>query len=279
MLHDGNAAGILAAVDDKEEVLVRLDDIAGKRVLVTAAASGIGATIAARFAAAGAEVHICDADEEAVHAYLTGHPDITGQVADVADPGEVDRLLAAAIARLGGLDVLVNNAGVAGPVGPVEEMDLDGWRRTLDVNLTGAFLCVRAAVPHLKAAGGGSIAVMSSNAGTMGLPYRAPYVATKWGLIGLVKTLAMELGPHGIRVNAVCPGDVEGERIRRVIALEARNRDLTPEAVYAERVEAVSLRTMVTADDVASLIMFACSEAGARISGQALLVDGNAERA
>ena len=128
---------------------------------------------------------------------------------------------------LGGLDVLVSNAGVAGPAAPVEEMDVEGWRRTLDVNLTGAFLCVRAAVPHLKAAGGGSIAIMSSNAGTMGLPFRAPYVATKWGLIGLVKTLAMELGPHGVRVNAICPGDVDGERIRRVIA--ARGAESRPD--------------------------------------------------
>jgi NAD(P)-dependent dehydrogenase (short-subunit alcohol dehydrogenase family) len=258
---------------------VRLDDIAGKRVLVTAAATGIGATIAARFAAEGAEVYVCDVDEEALADYLARQPRIAGAAADVADPAAVDRLMAAATGKLGGLDVLVNNAGVAGPVAPVEDMDVEGWRRTLDVNLTGAFLCVRAAVPHLKVAGGGSIAIMSSNAGTMGLPFRAPYVATKWGLIGLVKTLAMELGPHGIRVNAVCPGDVEGERIERVIALEAKNRGVTPEAVYAERVEAVSLRTMVTADDVASLILFAASDAGARISGQALLVDGNAERA
>ncbi len=258
---------------------MRLDDIAGKRVLVTAAATGIGATVAARFAEGGAEVYVCDVDEEALADYLAGQPRIAGAVADVADPAGVDGLMAAATGELGGLDVLVNNAGVAGPVAPVEDMDVEGWRRTLDVNLTGAFLCVRAAVPHLKAAGGGSIAIMSSNAGTMGLPFRAPYVATKWGLIGLVKTLAMELGPHGIRVNAVCPGDVEGERIGRVIALEAKNRGVTPEAVYAERVEAVSLRTMVTADDVASLILFAASDAGARISGQALLVDGNAERA
>jgi NAD(P)-dependent dehydrogenase (short-subunit alcohol dehydrogenase family) len=258
---------------------VRLDDFAGTRVLVSAAASGIGATTAARFAAAGADVYICDADGEALQRYLAGQPRIAGRVADVADPAQVDALMAAAMDHLGGLDVLVSNAGVAGPAAPVEEMDLEGWRRTLDVNLTGTFLCVRAAVPQLKAAGGGSIVIMSSNAGTMGLPYRAPYVATKWGLIGLVKTLAMELGPHDIRVNAICPGDVEGDRIRRVIALEAQNRGLTPEAVYAERVEAVSLRTMVSPDDVASLILFACSEAGARISGQALLVDGNAERA
>jgi NAD(P)-dependent dehydrogenase (short-subunit alcohol dehydrogenase family) len=251
----------------------------GKRALVTAAAGGIGATVAARMADAGARVFVCDSDEAALAAYQRAHPEIGGVAADVAAPGDVERLVAAAQARLGGLDILVSNAGVAGPAAPVEEMDLEDWRRTLDVNLTGAFLCVRACVPAIKAAGGGSIVVMSSNAGTMGLPFRAPYVATKWGLIGLVKTLAMELGPHGVRVNAICPGDVEGDRIRRVITMEAENRGLTYEQVYGERVEAVSLRTMVTADDVANLIIFVCSEAGARVSGQALLVDGNAERA
>jgi NAD(P)-dependent dehydrogenase (short-subunit alcohol dehydrogenase family) len=255
------------------------EDIAGKRVLVTAAATGIGATVAERFAKSGARVYVCDVDEEALTAYLAAHPDIAGRKADVASAGDVDAFVAAGVARLGGIDVLVSNAGVAGPVAPVEHMDVDGWRRTLDVNLTGAFLCVRAAVPHLRAAAGGSIVVMSSNAGTMGLPFRAPYVATKWGLIGLVKTLAMELGPHGIRVNAICPGDVDGERIRRVIAQEAANRGLSESEVLAERVEAVSLRTMVTADDVAAMILFVCSAAGAKVSGQALLVDGNAERA
>jgi NAD(P)-dependent dehydrogenase (short-subunit alcohol dehydrogenase family) len=258
---------------------VNLDDIAGRRVLVTAAATGIGATIAARFAEAGAGVYVCDADGPALAAYLAAHPDIGGREADVASAEDVDAFVAAGVRRLGGLDVLVSNAGVAGPAAPVEDMDPGGWRRTLDVNLTGAFLCVRAAVPHLKAAGGGSLVVISSNAGTMGLPFRSPYVVTKWGLIGLVKSLAMELGPHGIRVNAICPGDVDGERIRRVIAHEAANRGLSEAAVLAERVAAVSLRTMVSADDVAAMILFVCSAAGSRISGQALLVDGNAERA
>jgi NAD(P)-dependent dehydrogenase (short-subunit alcohol dehydrogenase family) len=258
---------------------VNHDDIAGKRVLVTAAATGIGATIAERFAHAGARVFVCDVDDEALTAYLATHPDIAGRRADVASAGDVDAFVSAGVRHLGGLDVLVSNAGIAGPAAPIEEMDPDGWRRTLDVNLTGAFLCCRAAVPLLKNAGGGSIAVMSSNAGTMGLPFRGPYVATKWGLIGLVKTLAMELGPHGIRVNAICPGDVDGERIRRVIALEAANRGMSEAEVLAERVAAVSLRTMVTADDVADLILFVCSAAGSKVSGQALLVDGNAERA
>jgi len=255
------------------------EDMAGKRVLVTGAAAGIGATIATRFAEARARVFIGDVDGEAVDAYLAAHPSIGGLQADVAQQADVERFVAEGVAWLGGLDVLVSNAGVAGPAAPVEEMDVEGWRRTLDVNLTGAFLCVRAAVPHLKAAAGGSIAIMSSNAGTMGLPYRGPYVASKWGLIGFVKTLAMELGPHGIRVNAICPGDVDGARIRRVIAAEAQNRGLTEDAVLAERVAAVSLRTMITADDVAAMILFVCSDSGAKISGQAILVDGNAERA
>jgi NAD(P)-dependent dehydrogenase (short-subunit alcohol dehydrogenase family) len=255
------------------------DGSAGLRVLVTAAAGGIGRVVAERFAASGARVHVCDAAEAALAGFAADHPAIGTTLADVADAGQVDRLFDEALAGLGGLDVLVANAGVAGPVGPVEEMDPSAWRRTLDVNLTGAFLCVRRAVPALKRSGGGSIAIMSSNAGTMGLPYRAPYVASKWALIGLVKTLAMELGPAGIRVNAICPGDVDGERIRRVIALEAETRGIAESEVVAERVAAVSLRTMVTAEDVAALIRFVCSQEGAKISGQALLVDGNAERA
>ncbi len=207
------------------------------------------------------------------------NPGIGATVADVAAPADVERLFDEALAFLGGLDILVNNAGIAGPAAPVEEMDVEGFARCVDVNLVGAFLCVRRAVPAIKAAGGGSIILMSSNAGTMGLPFRAPYVATKWGVIGLMKTLAMELGPHGIRVNAMCPGDVEGDRIRRVITMEAENRGLTYDEVVAERVEAVSLRTMVTADDVADMMLFLCSDAGAKVSGQAVLVDGNAERA
>lgn len=258
---------------------MELEGIAGKRVAVTAAARGIGRVVAGRFARAGAVVHICDVEAAAVDAFVDAHPGCGGSVADVSIKSHVDRFFAEAIDWLHGLDVLVNMAGIAGPARPIEEMDVKEWRRTLDVNLTGTFLCTRRAVPLLKAAGGGSIVNMSSNAGTMGLPFRAPYVATKWGIIGLTKTLAMELGPFGIRVNAICPGDVQGERIDRVIRREAENRGMTVEQVLAERVAAVSLRTMVSADDVAALILFVCSDAGAKLSGQALLVDGNAERA
>jgi NAD(P)-dependent dehydrogenase (short-subunit alcohol dehydrogenase family) len=258
---------------------MEVEGIAGKRVIVTAAARGIGRTVAERFAQAGALVHICDVEAAAVDAFVDSHPGCGGSVADVATQSHVDQLFVEAQEWMQGLDVLVNMAGIAGPASPIENMDAKEWRRTLDVNLTGTFLCTRKAVPLLKGAGGGSIVNMSSNAGTMGLPYRAPYVATKWGIIGLTKTLAMELGPFGIRVNAICPGDVEGERIDRVIRREAQNRGMKRADVVAERVAAVSLRTMVSPDDVAALILFVCSDAGARISGQALVVDGNAERA
>lgn len=255
------------------------DGIEGKRVVVTAAGSGIGAQVARRFAGAAARVFVCDVDAGSLSAIRAADPGIGAAVADVAVPAAVDRFFDEALSSLGGLDILVNNAGIAGPAAPVEEMSVEDFRLCVDVNLTGAFLCVRRAVPAIKAAGGGSIILMSSNAGTMGLPFRAPYVATKWGVVGLMKTLAMELGPHNVRVNAMCPGDVEGDRIRRVITMEAENRGMTYDDVVAERVQAVSLRTMVTADDVADMMLFLCSDAGAKVSGQAVLVDGNAERA
>jgi NAD(P)-dependent dehydrogenase (short-subunit alcohol dehydrogenase family) len=253
--------------------------LTGKRVLVTAAATGIGRRVAERFADGGARPQCGAGPAGALEAFGVTHPAISATLADVAYPSDIEQIFANVRAGLGGLDILVNNAGVSGPAAPVEEMDDGSWRRTLDVNLTGAFLCTKFAVPMIKEAGGGSIVFMSSNAGTMGLPFRGPYVASKWGLIGFTKSMAMELGSHNIRVNAICPGDVEGERIDRVIAAEARNRGISADDVIAERVAAVSLHTMVSADDVAALILFVCSEAGAKISGQALVVDGNAERA
>jgi NAD(P)-dependent dehydrogenase (short-subunit alcohol dehydrogenase family) len=258
---------------------MELEGIAGKRVIVTAAARGIGRVVAESFVQAGALVHICDVEAAAVDAFVEKHRGCGGSVADVATQSNVERLFTEALDWMQGLDVLVNMAGISGPACPVEKMDVREWRRTLDVNLTGMFLCSREAVPPIKAAGGGSIVNMSSNAGTMGLPFRSPYVASKWAIIGVTKTLAMELGPFGIRVNAICPGDVEGERIDRVIRLEAENRGISVDEVLAERVAAVSLRTMISPEDVAALILFVCSDAGAKISGQALLVDGNAERA
>ena len=197
---------------------MQLAGLVGTRVIVTAGASGIGKVIAKRFAEAGASVFTCDIDGEAVEALSADEPEIGVTVADVSSADDVDRLFAEAHSHLGGLDVLVNNAGIGGPVACVEEMALDGWQRTLDVNLTGAFLCTRRAVPPLKQQRSGCIVNMSSHYGLLGGPTRSPYVASKWALIGFTKTIAMELGPFGIRANALCPGGVEGDRLERVSA-------------------------------------------------------------
>jgi NAD(P)-dependent dehydrogenase (short-subunit alcohol dehydrogenase family) len=249
----------------------------GARVLVTAAASGIGAAIARAFLRAGARVHICDLNRRALGEALDVGEGMTGTLADVSDPGAVDALFDEAQAALDGLDVLVNNAGIAGPTAPLEEISVDAWRRTLAVGLDGAFFCARRAVPLLKRAGGGCIVNISSTSGVMGCPNRSPYVAAKWALIGLTKTWAMELGDCGIRVNAICPGVVEGERLRRVISADAVATGKTEEQVRASYQAGMSLHTLIEADDVAAAVLFLCSPGAARISGQALGVDGHTE--
>jgi len=247
------------------------------RVIVTAAASGIGRAIAEAFLNEGARMHICDVNEELLSRCQAALPAIGATLADVSDPAQVDRLFDAATAHLGGLDVLVNNAGIAGPTAPVEEVTPDEWDRTMAVNINSQFYCARRAVPLLKAAGGGSIVNLSSSAGLFGYPMRSPYAASKWAVIGFTRTLAMELGEFGIRVNAICPGGVEGERMDRVIAAEAKSKGVSPDKVRKGYVRTVSMRTFVTAQDIANMILFICSEAGSKISGQALSVDGHTE--
>jgi len=248
-----------------------------KRVVVTAGAAGIGRAIAEGFHRAGARVHVCDLDESSLAALAADNPEIGRSRADVADPDQVARLFADAQRHLGGLDILINNAGIAGPAGPTEDCGIEDWRRTLAVNLDGAFLCLRHAIPMIKTAGAGSIVNISSTAGLFGYPLRAPYVASKWALVGLTKTLAIELGPHGIRANAVCPGSIDGPRMDRVIAAEAAARGVSESSVREAYKRQTSLRCFVDAADIAEMVLFLCSDAGARISGQAMTVDGHTE--
>jgi NAD(P)-dependent dehydrogenase (short-subunit alcohol dehydrogenase family) len=179
--------------------------------------------------------------------------------------------------RYGRLDVLVNNAGISGPTAPVEEIAPADWDRTVAVDLNGQFYCTRLAVPFLKAAGGGSIILISSSAAFFGYPLRTPYTACKWALVGFMKTLAMELGPHRIRVNAICPGSVRGPRIDGVIERDAAKRGRTAAEIRRLYERQTSLRAFVAAEDVANAAFFLASEQGAMISGQALGVDGHTE--
>jgi len=256
---------------------MELTGLAGARVLVTAGGSGIGNVIVKAFAEAGAPVFTCDIDPGLVDGVRASLPGVGAVVADVAVEADVDRLFEEALAHLGGLDVLVNNAGIGGPVGCVEELALPDWERTLAVNLNGPFLCSRRAATLFKAQRSGSVVNMSSHYGLFGGPGRSPYVASKWALIGFTKTLAMELGPFGVRANALCPGSVQGDRLERVIRLEADERGITCEQLREQWTRGCSLRTFVTPEDVAAMILFLCSDQGARISGQAVGVDGHTE--
>ncbi|HEX6981033.1 MAG TPA: SDR family oxidoreductase [Alphaproteobacteria bacterium] len=249
----------------------------GLRVVVTAGAAGIGRRIAERFSANGARVHICDIDDAALAEFGKANPTVGVTRADVAVPGDVDRLFDEAVSALGGLDVLVNNAGIAGPTAPVEEISLEDWRRTLAVNLEGQFLCTRRAVPLLRQAGGGVIINLSSAAGRFGFARRTPYSASKWGVVGFTKSLAIELGPDNIRVNAILPGAVDGPRIRRVIAAKAESLGVPYAEMEKKYVAQASLRRMVTADDIAAMALFLAGPGGLNISGQAIAVDADTQ--
>ncbi len=253
------------------------NSLAGQRVLVTAGASGIGLDIVRAFAAAGARVFVCDVQVKSLHRLSTELPEVGSCLADVSSEEQVARLFEAADRKLGGLDVLVNNAGVAGPTGGVETLSLDDWNRTLAVNITGQFLCARLAVPRLRQGRNPSIVNLSSAAGHLGMPGRSPYAASKWAVIGFTKTLALELGPDGIRVNAILPGAVDGPRIRAVIAAKAQALGKPIEEVTRIYTSQSALNRMVTAGDIANMVLFAASDLAASVTGQELVVDGHTQ--
>ena len=251
--------------------------VRGLKVLVTAGAGGIGLATARSFVAEGARVHICDVDRKRLNAVARSDPKITRSVCDVADRKQVAKLFREALKALGGLDVLVNNAGIAGPTGKVDEIAPEDWDRTLAVDITGQFNCARLAVPHLRKSKNASIVNLSSAAGRLGFPLRTPYSAAKWAVVGFSKSLAAELGPEGIRVNAIQPGIVAGERIDRVMENKAKARGISPKAMLDEALSVVSMKTEVTPQQIADMILFLCSPRGRTISGQAISVCGDTQ--
>jgi len=264
-------------------VLQMLKPRAGLRVLVTGGASGIGLVIARAFVDAGSRVHVCDSSQQAIDALNEAEQSaemnaITSTLADVSDRAAVDRVFVDVNEQLGGLDVLINNAGIAGPTGGIDEMDARDWEQTIDVNLNAQFYFAHRAVPLLRQAReGGTIIALSSVAGRLGYAYRTPYSATKWAVVGLTKSLAIELGPDNIRVNAIQPGIVKGPRIERVIAARAEQLGLSYEQMEKEYLSKISLRRMTTPEEVAATALFLCSPGGSGISGQAISVCGNVE--
>jgi NAD(P)-dependent dehydrogenase (short-subunit alcohol dehydrogenase family) len=251
--------------------------IKGLRVLITAGAGGIGLKAVEAFLREGAKVHTCDVDKEALAALKRSHPSVTQSVCDVADRTQVAALFKDALAALGGLDCLVNNAGIAGPTGPVHEINPEDWDRCLDVTLTSQFNCTRLAVEHLKASPNASIINLSSAAGRFGFPNRSPYAAAKWGVIGFTKTLAMELGQYGIRANAILPGPVDGDRIRRVFEAKAQIAGKSMLEIQNATLANASIKALVPPTQLADMMVYLASPRASTLSGQAISIDSDVQ--
>jgi NAD(P)-dependent dehydrogenase (short-subunit alcohol dehydrogenase family) len=248
-----------------------------QRVMITAGGSGIGWAIARAFADNGAKVQICDVDERALSEATEKYPEIAATHLDVTDEEAIDQWFDDAMNDLDGLDVLVNNAGIKGPTGYVEEINLDDWRECLSVGLDAQFLCARRAAPIMKDQRSGSIINISSTAGLFGYGLRTPYAAAKWAVIGFTKSLAVELGPYEVRANAICPGAVEGQRMERVAKAEAESRGVSLEIIHKEYVQSQSIRRFVKPEEIADMCLFLASPASRMVTGQAIAVDGHTE--
>ena len=250
-----------------------------QRVLITAGAAGIGREFARAFAATGAKVFVCDIDTKSLEALAKEIPGLIAKPCDMAVRAEIERMVPDAVKALGGLDVLINNAGIAGLTLPVADYPPDDWDKVVAVNLTAMFDVTRIAIPHLKQSQAGCIINMASIAGRFGFANRSPYAATKWGVIGFTKTLALELGQWGIRANAIAPGAVEGDRIVRVFQGRAQISGRSLEEVKAAAMAEQSIKAMIDPKDIAQLAVFLASPAAKSISGQVLPIDNDRQRA
>jgi len=250
----------------------------GKVAIITGGGRGIGRVIARRFADEGAAVTVSGTNKEALDA-VAQEIRATGAralalVADVADEAAVENLVAATLAEFGRLDILINNAGIAGPTAPVTEVSREDWDRTLAINLTGAMLCAKHALPHLIRQQSGCIINITSIAGLQAYALRSPYCASKWAMIGLTQTLAEEAGRYNITANAIAPGPVRGPRIESVIRNRAAQMNATYEDVERQYVEPTALKRMVEEDDIAAMALFLASDEGRNITGETLNISG-----
>lgn len=247
------------------------------KVVIIAGASGIGRTIARSYIAQQCQVFVCDISTPFITDFKKEFPDTYIEQTDVSNYTNVKTFFDGVKKQIDCIDVLVNCAGIAGPTALLEEVAPDEWDKTIAINVNGMFYCLKEAVPHLKKSSAGSIINLASSASFYGFPFRSPYTTAKWATIGMTKTLAMELGKYGIRVNAICPGSVTGDRIDRVIAADAKEQGKTIEEIKTLYVKQVSLKTFVDPEDVAHLCLFLTSDYGRFISGQAIGLDGHTE--
>lgn len=252
-----------------------MSEVKTKRVIITAAADGIGKVIAEAYLEAGARVAICDIQEDKVKAFSEAHPEALAEVCDVGNDEDLSGWLDRTLDFLGGCDTLVNNAGIAGPTAPIEEVSLDDVRAVLNIGLVVQFHCIAKVLPGMKAQRSGLIVNMSSVGGIHAFPNRTPYSAAKRGVLGLTESLAAEVGPHNIRVNSICPGAISGERQERVLAARAKAENRSIEEVRKEVLSVNSMRCFVPPEDIAGCVLYLDSPVGVRVSGQVIAVDGH----
>lgn len=247
------------------------------RVIVTAGGSGIGRAIVERFVASGARVHTCDVREDFLGEAINSDDAVSGTLADVGRPQDVEKLVSDAVENMGGVDVLVNNAGIGGPAAALEDISYEDWDRTIQVNLNGMFYCIKNVAPHMKAQESGCIVNISTASAKVALPMRSPYVASKVGVLGLTHTVAREYGPFGIRCNAILPGLIDNERGRGILARQAAERGITEAEREAQFLEFISLKCWIDPAEVGDLAVFLASDAGRHITAQNIGMDGNVE--
>ena len=252
-----------------------------KNIIISAAADGIGWTIAKSCLEKGYSVYLSDINQQKIDE-INEHPLINKKIfidnVDANNPDSVEKYFDGIKEKTSTIDALINNVGIAGPTGPMEGLSISNWKNTIEVNINSHFYFTKYAIPLLKANNGGSIINISSTAGLFGFPLRTPYAASKWAVIGITKSLAIELGDFNVRVNAICPGSVSGDRMKRVIEAKAKSIGITAEELQQDYESMVSLKTFVDKEDIANMALFLISNEAKRISGQVMTVDGNTER-
>ena len=253
----------------------------GKNIIISAAADGIGWSIASLSLDKGYNVYLSDINQKRID-QINKHPLINKKLfidnVDAKNQDSVEKYFYSLKERIASIDALINNVGIAGPTGPMESVSISDWKNTIDINLNSHFYFTKHSIPLLKNNKGGSIINISSTAGLFGFPLRTPYVASKWAIIGLTKSLAIELGEFNIRVNAICPGSVLGDRMKRVIEAKAKSTGVSEEELQKDYESMVSLKTFVSEEDIANMALFLLSDEAHKISGQVMTVDGNTER-
>jgi 3-oxoacyl-[acyl-carrier protein] reductase len=251
----------------------------GQVAIVTGAAKGLGQAISLRLAGEGADLALAAREAPPLEA-LAGDVRGLGRRAlvvptDVRDEAAVRAMVEAAVDGFGRVDILVNCAGTTGPIEtPVQEIRVEDWDEVLAVNLRGTFLPTKHVAPIMLAQGRGKIVNIAGTSGLRGYKLRAAYSSSKWAIRGFTRTVALELGPHGINVNCVAPGIVGGDRMDRLCREKARKRGSSPEQVYQEYVQEMALRRVTTAEDVASAVCFLCTDESRNMAGQCVTVDG-----